>query len=294
MNAPSPAAPELFERIEQLEQQVERAQIALARHQARTPMTGCGSPEHAAAPDRIRELEAELALYAGQGDARRRAQLERLGNERPIRLAAELRRLTDEIQRVRVLATGSPAVLEKLKRMRDRKSLLEARHGALDETARELAHVQAAAATNPPVVWVPAPRDRLLTRYQLIKLGLALACVLPVLGASYLVYGALAMTIVAIRTATFGGVRASELVGPEVIYGAPWSDVRSIAFPTPRKMVVIAGGRSLEFDDRMPAFREVVRFALAAAGHHQIPVTGEPPPQLGLAPGPERAKRPTR
>ncbi|MGE0545907.1 MAG: hypothetical protein AB7O24_09645 [Kofleriaceae bacterium] len=285
---------ETFQRIDQLEAEIERAQAAVDRHRARTPAGGCGSPEHAAAPARIRELEAELSTFSGEGDARRKAQIERLASERPLRLAAEARRLADEIQRARGLATGSPEVLEKVKRTRERKSLLETRHGALDQTARELVSARAAATAHPPVVWVPDPRDRLLTRYQLIKVGVALSCVLPLLGSALFSFGALILGILALRTVLFGGVQASELVGPDSVYGAPWSDARAISFATPTAMSVAMNERTFEFDDRMPAFREVVRFALAAAARHGIPVTGEPPEGFRALPPSGRVKRPTR
>ena len=69
-NAPAETAPmEMFERIEELEAELARAETALVQQQARAPGSGCGTAAHDGAADRITSLEAELAQTAARANA---------------------------------------------------------------------------------------------------------------------------------------------------------------------------------------------------------------------------------
>ncbi len=288
------APTEMFERIQLLEAELARAEGDLIRQQAISPVAGCGSPEHDRAADRISALEAELAQFSTRAGDRRKAYLERIGKQRQARLTAEVARLIDEVARARPLAMGRPELLTELKQLREQRSLLETRHGSLDQGARELASARELAKAEPPMVWVPDPRDRMLSRSELSKIGLLTMAAMPLLDATLALFMTLAAAIIAMRVGLFGARRDRELVSADMIYGSSWKDVGQITFVSPNRLIIDVGRRSHRFDTRMPAFRQVIRHALEAAALYSLPVVGEVPSQLQLPEPRTRAKRPTR
>lgn len=110
-------------RIEALEGELKHAQRTLAVLEANTPR-GCHSPEHAAAPSRIAELESALAKAQSESSGRFKGFLARLDKDRPKRLRAEIARLEQEVAAARPTARGKQSLLAMLKELRLQRAAL--------------------------------------------------------------------------------------------------------------------------------------------------------------------------
>ncbi len=289
---PSDGPVDELSQIAALEDELQQAERALTLRRPRGSIKhGCGTPAHADAPARIREIEAELDRLSKQATTRRRVQLQRVGAERYRRLVAEAAELAAQLAVARKSATGDRSLLDRLRQLRHRRTLLSSRLAERATPSTALAKRQPSALL---IGTGPGGSARSIAAFML---GAAALTVVTAMGsvAMSVMFVALAVLFGAVGV---WGLTAAEdhFVGRRRIYDRPWSTVKAIRLGIAQRgglgLEIDLGDRVVAFDAEMPAFCDIARLAFDAAGEHSIPVEGRWPARD--VPSPELASRARR